>query len=125
MHVHVLDRDLLHALPAMAMQRVEQHCKSARELAGLVQIIPEKPGRLIGSQGVPNAPKPFSPPLGSASSRSMPTHSSTFWQMLETHSPYLMLPGPRKSSLRLSLTVGDSSTVELCHPYEFSLRRPA
>ena len=34
--VDVLYRDLLHTLPAMAIERVEQHCESARELAGLV-----------------------------------------------------------------------------------------
>ncbi|MFZ3324981.1 MAG: hypothetical protein WA231_03405 [Methylocella sp.] len=36
MNMHVLDRDLLHDLPAMAIECVEQHCESARELAGLV-----------------------------------------------------------------------------------------
>jgi hypothetical protein len=34
--VHVLDRDLLGALPAVAIERVEQHGKGARELPGLV-----------------------------------------------------------------------------------------
>lgn len=50
MHMDVLDHDLLLALAAMAIERVEQHA-NARELAGLVQIIPDEPGRLIGSQG--------------------------------------------------------------------------
>jgi len=35
MHVHVLNRDLLHTLPAMAIERVEQHCESAGELPAL------------------------------------------------------------------------------------------
>jgi len=36
MDVDVLDRDLLHALPAVAIERVEQHGKGAGELAGLL-----------------------------------------------------------------------------------------
>jgi hypothetical protein len=43
---HVLDRDLLRALAAMAIERVEQHCESARELAGLVQVFMPQAGRV-------------------------------------------------------------------------------
>jgi hypothetical protein len=36
MNVHVLDRDLLHSLPALAIEGVEQHCEGPGELSGLV-----------------------------------------------------------------------------------------
>jgi hypothetical protein len=36
----VLDRDLLLAFAAMAIERIEQHCESAREFTGLVQMFP-------------------------------------------------------------------------------------
>ena len=49
MHVHVLYRDLLLALAAVAIERVQQHCEGARELASLIQIIPGEPGRFIRS----------------------------------------------------------------------------
>jgi hypothetical protein len=38
MNVNVLDRDLLRALAAMAIERVEQHGKGAGDLAGLPQV---------------------------------------------------------------------------------------
>src|SRR5580704_3502815 len=37
--------------------------------------------------------------------RAWSTCEQAIWRVLETHSPYLMLPGPRKSSLRLSLMI--------------------
>lgn len=40
MNVHVLDRDPLLALAAMAIERIEQHCESSGELTGLVQMFP-------------------------------------------------------------------------------------
>jgi hypothetical protein len=36
MNVHVLDRDLLGALPAVAIVRIQQHCEGAGELASLL-----------------------------------------------------------------------------------------
>jgi hypothetical protein len=42
MNVDVLDRDLLLALPAVAIERVEQHREGAGKLASLAQIIPEE-----------------------------------------------------------------------------------
>jgi hypothetical protein len=52
MHMHVLDRDLLHALAAVAVERVEQHCERARELPGLVQMLVPQGRSYIAVHGV-------------------------------------------------------------------------
>ena len=46
MNVHVLDHDLLGALAAVAIERVEQHCEGAGELASLVQVFMPQAGRV-------------------------------------------------------------------------------
>jgi hypothetical protein len=46
MNVHVFYRDLLRALAAMAIERVEQHREGARELASLVQVFMPQAGRV-------------------------------------------------------------------------------
>jgi hypothetical protein len=46
MHVHVLDGDLLLALAAVPIQRVEQHREGAGELASLIQVFMPQAGRV-------------------------------------------------------------------------------
>jgi hypothetical protein len=48
----VFHRDFLLALPAVAIERVEQHCEGASELAGLVQMLTPQGRRCIAIHGV-------------------------------------------------------------------------
>jgi hypothetical protein len=50
--VDVFHRDFLLALPAVAIERVEQHCEGASELAGLVQMLTPQGRRCIAIHGV-------------------------------------------------------------------------
>jgi hypothetical protein len=54
MHVDVLYDDLLLPLATVSVERVEQHCEGARELAGLVQVFTLGMG-IFFSQGEPEA----------------------------------------------------------------------
>jgi len=54
-HVNVFHRDLLLALNAMAIERIEQHRRGARELAGLNQTLASAFERLFPDHRPPVA----------------------------------------------------------------------
>ena len=61
--VDVLDRDLLLALAAVAVERIEQEGVGARELVGLAQVLAAPLERLLVEHGVGDAQSPiFAPP---------------------------------------------------------------